>query len=150
MESKYLKGIRNIVRKAINEDLQPSETFTTPIKGKSISFYSESYYPDFASLSLSEDEELFDVLKAEDSSKVFWSFDIDARNWGVKDISISIQNVIVDIEVSSEGEAGYKTMTFDAKSNDFEIENQIEIKQNSVICPTQIEIDFKRKKVTVS
>ena len=150
METKYLKGIRNIVRKAINEDLQPSENFTTPVKGDSISFYSESSYPDFSSLSLSEDEELSDVLKAEDYSKVFWSFDIDARNWGVKDISISIQNVIVEIEVSSEGDAGYKKMTFDAKSNDFEIENQIEIKQNSVICPTQIEIDFERKKVTVS
>jgi hypothetical protein len=140
--------IRGFVRKAINEALAPEESFTTPIKGERISLYGEESYEKFKSLILGEEEELDDVLRPS-SAKVDWSLDLDLRDWGIKDISIYIKNVIVNVDVVSEGEAGYQSIVINAIEEGFNILNELKIEQSSTVIPYQIEIDFSSKEVTI-
>jgi hypothetical protein len=140
--------IRGFVRKAINEALAPEESFTTPIKGEKISLYREQSYEKFKSLILSDEEEIDEVLNPS-SAKVDWSLDLDLRDWGIKDMTISIKNVVVNVDVASEGEAGYQSITINAVEEGFNIVNELKFEQNSAIMPYEIEVDFSSKEVRI-
>jgi len=140
--------IRGFVRKTINEALAPEESFTTPIEGEKISLYREESYEKFKSLVLGDEESVGEVLRPS-SAKVDWGLNLDLRDWGIKDISISIKNVIVDVDVVSEGEAGYQSITINSAEEGFNIINELKIEQGSTVIPHEIEIYFASKEVRV-
>lgn len=140
--------VRGFIRKTINEALAPEESFTTPIKGEKIYLHGEDSYEKFKSLILGDEEEIDEVLRPS-SAKVDWGLDLDLREWGVKNISISIKNVVIDVDVVSEGEAGYQSITINAIEEGFNIVNELKIEQGSTIIPYEIEIDFASKEVRV-
>lgn len=141
--------IRGFVRNTINEAFSPEELFTTDIKKERISMYNESSYEKFNGLSLGAEEELGDVLRPS-SAKVTWALDLELRDWGIKNISLSIKNVILEIDVVSEGEVGYQTVTINAAEEGFGIVSELKIENSSSVVPYDIEIDFLSKKINVS
>lgn len=143
------KIIRKFVRNIINESLAPTESFKTDVKGEDINLYYEEEYDKFKDLPLGEEEELNEVIRPE-SAKVLWGLDIDLRDWGIKDIGTSIENVIVNMDIVSGGDAGFQSITLNAKEEGFNIKNELKITNNSSLIPYSIEIDFKSKEVTVS
>jgi hypothetical protein len=140
--------IRGFVRKTISESLSTKETFSTPIRGEKISLYNEESYEKFKNLILADEEELDEVLTPS-SAKVEWDLDLDLREWGIKDMSISIKNVILNIDVVSDGEAGYQSIKIDVIGEGFNILNELKIQQSSTIIPYEIEIDFSSKEVRI-
>ena len=87
------------------------------------------------------------------TATVKWSLDFEAREWGLKSIDISIQDVALEIDYEyyeSQDEADETiikdTYTYDGS---FEIVNRIEI-TSGCICPNNLEIDFTKKQIIVS
>ena len=128
--------------------MAPTETFTTQVKGKNIYLYQEDVYEKFKGLSLGVEEVLDEVLQPE-SAKVLWGLNLDLREWGIKDIAISIQNVIIDIQIASDGEAGFQTITLNAAEEGFDIINELKISQGSSVLPYSIDVNFASKEITV-
>jgi len=143
------KTIRQFIRKTITESLAPTETFTTQVEGKNIYLYQEDVYEKFKDLSLGAEEVLDEVVQSE-SAKVFWSLNLDLREAGIKDITLSIENVIIDIQIASEGDAGFQTITLNAVEEDFNIVNELKISQGSSIFPYSIDVNFASKEITVA
>lgn len=82
---------------------------------------------------------------------VNWEFNLDVRNWGVKNLSIDIKKVhgIFTVNVwSEEGEDIPFVVDFDSELADFIIINNIQLKET--IIPSSIEINFKEKSVTIN
>lgn len=81
---------------------------------------------------------------------VNWMLDLDARSWGIKDLSINIKRVYGTFTINIWGEDGDIPHYLDFNSDDlgFEIKTDLEIKGS--IIPTNIEINFKDKKITIS
>lgn len=102
-----------------------------------------------------------------------WTFEVESRTWGIKDISVYITKVSCEIEweIDSEyltendkvdliaaGGAEYRKQygetfegvhTIDTSIDDtWEIVSEVEI--GSTICPEDVEIDFKTRKITIS
>lgn len=82
-----------------------------------------------------------------------WSLDLDIRPEYVKNIEIIISNVIGDFNVTLENDDTddiIQQATFDAKTMGFQIVNKININNGESISPTDIEIDFRNKVVSIS
>lgn len=82
-----------------------------------------------------------------------WSLDLDIRPEYVKNIEIIISNVIGDFNVTLENDDTddiIQQATFNAKTMGFQIVNKININNGESISPTDIEIDFRNKVVSIS
>lgn len=81
---------------------------------------------------------------------VFWELEIDSKEWGVKDLSVNIKSVIGRFVVNMCGEdedTSYE-VEFNPEQEGFKVSNKMEI--NSFITPTNIEIDFRSKNLTIN
>lgn len=123
--------------------LPSSSNFTSEINGTSdISVWNHPY-----------DDITSAVLKVE------WEFQIEAREWGIKGLGISIKRVYGELEVEKypNEDAEYpdeETVDFDTNENgdgDWKIETEIQVENPFVsdIFPNEVEIDWEKRKVTV-
>lgn len=122
--------------------------FTTKINSEDIDIYSHTDLADF--LWLHKDN---DIDSIECTAIVRWNVEFEVREYGVKSIDITVSGI--DIE----GEAEYYEIDdvecedkqfkeFSISSNDFEVINNMEITHNAIY-PEKIEIDIKKKTITV-
>ncbi len=150
------KLLEDIVRKQLTQQLKEDTgsdlNFKTIIqmdnsrnRGNISTYYESTFFPDL----LPNDTTL-------ESSEltIEWGIQIDARNWGIKDININITNI-------------YGTLLFQTyRSDDVNGDNPLEIEKefkltpewkvesdiklsSSSIFPSNVEIDFKNKTITV-
>lgn len=92
-----------------------------------------------------------DIQFINGTASVHWGVEFDFRNWGIKDINLSIQKVEVvgEIEYYDAEDLECETMLCkDFNVSDFEIVNELEMSK-SFSQPNEIEVDFKTKKITV-
>ena len=129
-----------------NSNLNSSDLkFTTPLKNSFTEYYLKN--SDFA---LSNNIPDSDYTIESSHFMILWELSLDAREYGIKDLCIIIRKVIGTITFEIWGEDDKKDLTidFDSEKLGYEIISNIEI--SSVIAPDDIEIDFKRKKITIN
>ncbi len=80
---------------------------------------------------------------------VIWELNIDARNYGIKDISVNIKKVVGTFTLILWDDDTELNVDFNPEELGFKIINDIKI-SNSAIAPSSIEINFKDKTVTVT
>jgi len=73
---------------------------------------------------------------------ISWSADVEYKNWGIDDISISFLKAEIEIE----NVETYDNVKFDF--SDFELNTDITI-TNGQICVHRLEIDYKNKTLTI-
>ena len=86
---------------------------------------------------------------------VKWSFEVEARNWGVKSIILSVESVSAQIEVEAELENEEMlrktielTPEYMAKEG-WTIKNSLKVQKGGCTCPQSVSVDFKTKTVEV-
>ncbi len=136
--------------KKLNESVMSDDlTFTTSVKQLTEYFLETSEFAQKNNLLLTEEDntELADI-----DFIVNWCLDLDLHNDFIKNIEVIISNVKGTFNLVIWGEDEDKTipLTFDAKELGFQIFSELTIANGSSVYPTDIEIDFKNKKVTVS
>ena len=80
-----------------------------------------------------------------------WELVIDARNYGIKDMSIVIHKIIGEFTIGlwqEDHDNEESSFSFDSNKMGYKIINSVEI--SSTIAPSEIEIDFKLKIITIS
>jgi hypothetical protein len=98
-----------------------------------------------------------DFIDIESEFEIVWGLDMDVRNWGVKDLNITIKSIKGEILVADMGSDDEKEvrLEFDNSKENFEIvsENLLMSDENhnplSSIFISGIEIDFSSKKITL-
>jgi hypothetical protein len=79
---------------------------------------------------------------------VFWELEIDSKEWGVKDLSVNIKSIIGRFVVNMWDKDTSYEVEFNPEQEGFKVSNKMEI--NSFITPTNIEIDFRSKNLTIN
>jgi len=141
----------------LNNDL----TFTAELKRTEVDIYGLKHYfgvPDCD-------------IDTTQTATVNFHVEIDARNWGVKDIDIFVDSVIINIEWKTYTEyitpeemaalkkaggveylnetiAGTIEINTGEKGSKWEVKCEMEV--SSQITPNNIEVDFEKKLITVS
>lgn len=87
---------------------------------------------------------------------VEWEFQIEAREWGIKGLGIKVNKVYgeFEVEVYPNKEAEYpdeETIEFSYNDEEWDIKTDIQVENPFVsdLYPNEIEIDYKKKEITV-
>ena len=130
----------------INEDYNDT-SYVTPVKTMNEYFLINSEFALKNKLDIDKDT-TYDITDID--FKVIWDLNIDSRNWGIKDLSINIKKIIGVFTVSiwTDEENKDFQFTFNPEEEGYRIKSELEI--SSSIAPSNIEIDFKNKTITVS
>ena len=121
--------------------------FITKLSGVNVSEYG-----------LSEDFPQLEKLdyETEVTAQVEWSFHVDSREWGIKEISAYTTNVVIDMDITvwSNGDTNtFKSIQIDTSldGNQWGVENNIlDLRLADSILPQDVEIDFHNKIITVN
>ena len=144
-----MDSLRTKIRNILFENLEPITKFTTKIENSNVvdvDFQMSSIGLKYGLETKEEHEEVYNLI-------VDWTFETDAREWGIKDFQIDIKNVRGTILIKPDpyDKPNEKiNIDFDANQAQFKIENEMEIKNNSSVYPSEIYINFKRKEIRVS
>lgn len=124
-----------------------NEEFTTKVGDKNAQIYFENIcdWPVLKEKFPGEDI-TSDDLDSSGFMEIKWTFEMDAREWGIKDIVISVKSVKGHIWVELIDSKKEDEIEFDSEG--YEIISEIEVSSN--ICPTSVTIDFSKKTITVS
>lgn len=132
--------------KQLNENIHDDLSFTTPITNVSEYFLRNSDFLKEANIIFDDniDYEITDTL-----FRVKWSLNIDPREVGIKDMSISINDVkgefIIVVWINEEENRHH--IIFDPEKLGFIVKSGITL--SSSIIPSEIEIDFKNKTLSI-
>jgi hypothetical protein len=138
----------------LNEDLGFDDlTFKTPINNNTTLY--NLHESDFArenNIVFKKDDNVdFDHNKF----VVYWELDMDARNYGVKDLKVIVKKITGNFSVCIWGEDIEDEpihVEFDSELLDYEVVSAVEFKTidgNCSIAPDEIYIDFATKKITI-
>jgi len=86
------------------------------------------------------------------SATVSWILEPEMRNDRIKSMNLGVIKVWCQIEYNFE-DGVEDIIYFDTDSHDFKdwtIDSQIEFKKDGGVCPDDVEIDYRSKKVTIS
>jgi hypothetical protein len=136
--------------KKLNESITAGDlTFTTPVKSVTEYFIENSEFAQKNNLSITKED---NTEIADTDFIVSWSLNLDLRNEFIKNIEVIISNVKGTFNFIKWGEDEDDTipLTFDANELGFTIMSNIEITNGATVIPTDIEIDFRGKVVTIS
>lgn len=104
------------------------ETFTTKLSKKETDMYYNPNNMDIANV---------DAL-------IEWNFEIEKRDWGIKNVLMYVDKVNITI-VYEDDDMKQHEETLDL--SDWKIESNLDI---NIWCPQALELDFKKKEVTIS
>lgn len=82
-------------------------------------------------------------------AKVTWILEPEMRENRIKSMNLGVTRVECQIEIDN----GKQYIYFDTDSLEFkewEIDSQIEFRKDGGICPEDVEIDYRNKKVTIN
>lgn len=121
--------------------------FITKLDNKSISEYGlDREFPQLEKLD----------YEAEITAQVEWSFHVDSREWGIKEISAYTTNVAINMDIticSNDKVSVVRSVEIDTSvdGNEWGVENNIlDLRLADSICPQDVEIDFDNKIITVN
>jgi len=81
---------------------------------------------------------------------VNWNCDVEMREWGIKSIGAyvtTIRGYIEILHLDKDGEI-IKEEEIDVNELGFDIESELEL-EDGFLCPSDIDIDFKDKTITI-
>jgi hypothetical protein len=147
------KLLENIVKKALTQQIKEGNTgselsFQTIVKSDHISNHGSInfYYPDLFYNDLNPTDSSLDAGEL----TIDWSINIDARNWGVKDIVISIENIHGELNFTTDTDDDVIQIQKEFKlTPEWKITNEMEISSGSIF-PTNVSIDAKNKTIEIS
>lgn len=135
----------------LNETITTDDlVFSTKVKGV---YHYHIIASDFVKKLNPDNIDIRNVEFTDNNFTIKWNLDLDVRADYIKNIEIIISNVIGDFNVTVENDDDadiIQQATFDAKIMGFQIVNNININNGESISPTDIEIDFKNKVVSIS
>ena len=118
-------------------------TFVTKIKGSNVSIYDKGKH-------LFKDK---DVQETDAIANVFWKVEIDYREWGIKDVTVSVQKV--EIEGTVYYYSGKNLDDDTLLDEDFTIPSSYTINDDELIfdnkfcCPQEVDVDTYSKTITI-
>ena len=77
-------------------------------------------------------------------AEIDWVLELEKRDWGIKNVLMYPEKINISVVYEDEDMNQFET-TIDV--SDWNIENNLEIKTG---CPQSLELDFKRKEITIS
>tara|TARA_R110000764_G_scaffold21381_3_gene54013 strand:+ start:1945 stop:2316 length:372 start_codon:yes stop_codon:yes gene_type:complete len=120
--------------------------FITRIVSEDITEYGiESVVPDIKAMN-------YDV---EAIAQVSWSFFAEAKDWGIKDVSVVTEHIAIEIQVNiwgdDEVDDSVKFININTEDGEWRMQDSIyEVKLGDVIIPQDIEVDFNCKTIQIN